>query len=79
LYFHPGDPWVSGYAQVGITPDSFTMGLFDVIHWVKDESGTMPGALAQRIYSTGLLPDDHMPVLLYDKNPTAVQLPPTWK
>ncbi len=55
------------------------MGLFDVIHWVKDESGTMPGALAQRIYSTGLLPDDHMPVLLYDKNPTAVQLPPTWK
>jgi hypothetical protein len=78
LYFHPADPWVSGYAQVGTGPDNFTMGFFEVIKWNKDTTGTMPTVLYSDIYTTGLLPDDNKPTLLYAVDPTKVPLPANW-
>src|SRR5260370_30561403 len=77
LYFHPGDPWVTGYAQVGVGADGVTMGYFEVIKWIKDTSGTMPKAFGQHIYTTGLLPDDNKPSLKYANAPTE-PLPPNW-
>jgi hypothetical protein len=79
IYFHPGDPWVTGVAQVAVSPDGFTMGLFDVIRWNRDRTGTMPSVLAQEIHTTGLMPDDDMPVLRYAQDPTKVPLPDNWK
>ena len=79
LVFHPGDPWVSGYAQVGTAPDGFTMGLFEIIKWYRDPSGTMPTAFAQQIHTTGLLPDDNIPTLRYADDPTKAPLPESWK
>ncbi len=77
LYFHPGDPFVSGYAQVGVTSDKFTMGLFEIIKWNRDPTQSMPNVLAQEIHSTGLLPDDNMPTLLFAEDPT--KMPDTWQ
>jgi hypothetical protein len=81
LRFHPGDPWVSGYAQVGINPDNETVvGLFEIIQWAKDPTGAMPTARAQHIHSTGLLADENMPALKYaDANMLNGALPDNWK
>jgi hypothetical protein len=79
IYFHPGDPWVTGYAQVGLGEDLYVMGLFDVLYWKKaDSSGSMPNVLAQQTYTTGLLPDSDMPVLKYASYPLPEPLPPNW-
>jgi hypothetical protein len=75
LVFHPGDPWVTGYAQVG-TLDGFTMGYFEVIKWTKVPD--MPSALSSQTYTTGLLPDANEPTLLYAVDPTKVPLPANW-
>lgn len=80
LFFHPGDPWVTGYAQVAVGTDGFTMGLFEVIKWIRgDTSGSMPSLLSSNIYTTGLVPDPDKPVLLYADDPTSVPLPDNWK
>jgi len=77
LHFHPGDPWVTGYAQVGVGPDDVTMGLFEVVKWNRDTSGTMPNLFSEEIHTTGLLPDDNMPALQYADGPKE-PLPPNW-
>jgi hypothetical protein len=77
LTFHPGDAWISGYAQVGAGDDNVALGLFEVIKWKRAQ--TMPGAMAQEIYSTGLLPDEGKPALKYAENLTKVNLPANWK
>jgi len=77
LYFQPGDPWVTGYAQVAVGTDDFTMGYFEVIKWSKDSSGTMPNVYSKNIYTTSLMPDDNKPVLKYADAPTE-PLPPNW-
>jgi hypothetical protein len=77
LYFHPGDPWVTGYAQVGVGTDNFTMGYFEVIKWNKDTTGTMPTLYSEDIYTTGLLPDDTKPALQYADGPKD-PLPSNW-
>jgi len=80
LYFRPGDPWVTGYAQVGTGPDGFTMGFFDVLKWSKEATGTMPGLITQHRHTTGLLPDDNTPPLKYFGDPsTWPALPENWK
>lgn len=79
MVFHPGDPWLTGYAQVGTDVD-FMMGLCEIVHWRNDATGTTPcemylptsnasPAITQQICSTGLLPDDDLPVLKYNGDP----------
>ncbi len=79
LYFHPGDPWLSGYAQVAVGTDDVTVGLIEVIKWSRDVSGSMPNLFSQAIYTTGLLPDDNKPMLKYADDLSSQPLPDNWK
>jgi hypothetical protein len=79
LIFHPGDPWITGYAQVATGLDGYTMGLFDVTKWTHGAPG-MPTVLAQSIYTTGLMADDVMPTLKYGGDmATWPPLPADWR
>jgi hypothetical protein len=79
MTFHPGDPWITGYAQVATGPDDFTMGLFEVTKWNRGAPG-MPMAMGQEIHSTGLYADDDMPPLKYGGDvATWPPLPDNWK
>ena len=73
LYFHPGDPWTTGYAQVGTGADNVTVGLFEVIKW----EGTT--TKWQEVHTTGLLPDSNQPGLKYADDPFSQTLPENWK
>ena len=78
LYFRPGDPWLSGHAQVAQGADNYVMGLFEVIRWTKGAPG-MPDLLAKDIFTTGLVPDETSPPLKYADNPaTWPPIPDNW-
>ncbi len=75
--FHPGDPWLTGIAQVYLPergPEA--VGLFELTKWVKGAHGE----LASQTHSTGLAPDDRMPTLNYSGRPTQwPALPDNWR
>jgi hypothetical protein len=79
LIFHPGDPWITGYAQVATGLDGYTMGLFEVTKWNRGAPG-MPMVLAEEIHTTGLMADDAMPTLKYGGDvATWPPLPDNWR
>jgi hypothetical protein len=78
LHFRPGEPWISGIAQVAADGETFTAGFFRVVKWVGNIPG-MPKALAQQIYTTGFVPDDNIPALRYAEVPFQGDLPESWK
>ena len=66
LKLKAGDPCLSGVVQVAIDPKSGSpTALFDVYHWVKYPNGPT----AKNVYTTGVLPDDELPVVSYTGSP----------
>lgn len=76
LVFRPGDPFVTGYAQIARRADGSKQGFFQVTRYVRSAIGSY----AQQIFETGLAPDTNMPDLKFDGNPRQwPPLPPHWK
>jgi hypothetical protein len=62
--FRPGQPWLSGFAQVALDPETNQpLGFFKVIEW-KPPIGRS-GRIGANYYSTVLVPDENMPSLKY--------------
>lgn len=83
--FHPGDPWLTGYAQVATDATGVTMGFFSVTRWnrktVVDALGNARTMYAEEVHSTGLMADDEeLPALKYEGDPTNwAAIPDGWK
>jgi hypothetical protein len=77
MRFRPGDPWVSGFAQVAVDGEGVTMGFFEIIKW--SPVAQMSGVLAKNVYTTGVLSDSNLPVLRYANDPLNGSLPDNWK
>ena len=78
LTFHPGDPWVSGVAQVAVDDEGFTMGVFKIVKWTG-HIPSMSTVLAQQIYMTGFVADESMPAVKYADSPPEADLPAGWE
>ena len=78
LTFHPGDPWVSGVAQVAVDEEGFTMGIFRIVKWSGHEP-SMSTVLAQQIYMTGFVADESMPAVKYADSPPVGEMPAGWE
>ncbi len=79
--FRPGDPFVTGWVQVLNRTDQAGWGGFYLRQWVRGYPNpqTMKPAWGGHIWETGLLPDDDMPVLLYNSYPFKAPLPEHWR
>jgi hypothetical protein len=78
--FRPGQPWLSGVAQVALDPETDQpLGFFKVIEWKPPIGGS--GRIGANYYSTVLVPDENMPHLKYASSATKnwAALPTNWK
>jgi hypothetical protein len=80
LTFRPGDPFVSGHAQVQVLPDGTSQGYFSIMRWVPFKQTAHSYAWAQQVWETGLLDtDEKMPPNKYIRYPFRDALPDNWK
>ena len=76
VHLKPGDPWLSGFAQIWVGKDGTTAGLFEATKWTRHPGGNI--TIDQ--YAMGSVPDDQAPKLKYNGPPnTWPELPPSWK
>jgi hypothetical protein len=70
----PGDPWVSGIAQVWIDEGGAPIGLFELAILHRSPNG----ALSKDVYTTGLRADPDLPLLKYNLANRSTALPASW-